>query len=157
MGLLKEKLEGDLKTAMRSKDAAAISALRLALSGIKNKEIEERGAGKLKAGDALDDAGVIRVLSTFAKQREESIEMFKKGGRDELVKKEQAELGVLLRYLPSQLNEAEVEKIVDEVIKEVGASGMKDMGAVMRAVMPKLAGQADGKLVNEIVRRKLSA
>lgn len=156
MGLLKEKLEGDLKAAMRSKDAAAISAIRLVLSGIKNKEIEERGAGKLQAGDALDDAGVIRVLSSFAKQREESIDMFKKGGREELVKKEQAELEILQRYLPSQLSEAEVEKIVGETIKEVGASGMKEMGQVMKAVMPKLAGQADGKLVNEIVRRMLS-
>lgn len=156
MGLLKEKLESDLKAAMRLKDAAAISAIRLVLSGIKNKEIEERGAGKLQAGDALDDAGVIRVLGTFAKQREESIEMFKKGGRDELVKKEQAELKILLRYLPSQLSEAEVEKIVGETIKEVGASAMKDMGMVMKAVMPKLAGQADGKLVNETVRRMLS-
>jgi len=157
MGTLKEKLVGDLKKAMLTKDNLTVSTIRLTLAGIKNREIEERGAGRLKAGENLDDAQVMKVISSLVKQREESIEMFKKGGRDELVKKEQAELEILLRYLPPQLSEAEIEKIANDTIKEVGASGIKDLGKVMKAIMPKLAGLADGKIVNEIVRRKLIA
>lgn len=154
---LKEKIEGDLKAAMKSKDMAAASALRMVIAAVHNKEIEERGAGKLKPGDALDDAGVLKVVSIFVKQRQESIEMFKKGGRDDLVKKETAEFNLISRYLPSQLSETEVEKIVEDAIRESGAAGPKDMGNVMKLVMPKIAGRADGKIVNEVVRRKLSA
>lgn len=157
MPSLKEKIEGDLKTAMKSKDTIALSALRMAISAIKNKEIEARGAGKLKAGDSLEEADVLKVLSTLAKQRQESIEMFKQGGRDDLQKKEASELKIIERYLPSQLSKADVEKIVESAIKEIGAANIKDMGKVMKAVMPKVAGQADGKLVNEIVRQKLTS
>ncbi len=153
---LKEKIEADLKVAMKSRDAVASSALRMVIAGVKNKEIEERGNGKLKAGDDLDDAGVLKVISTLAKQRQESIDMFKKGGRDDLVKKETTELALLERYLPSQMPEGEIEKIVVDAINQSGATGMKDIGAVMKLVMPKIAGCADGKLVNEIVRRKLT-
>ena len=153
---LKEKIESDVKTAMKSKDALAASALRMVIAAVKNKEIEDVSQGKLKLGESLDDAGVIKVISALAKQRQESIEMFKKGGRDDLVKKETAEHALLEKYLPSQMSESEVEKIVVEAIKESGAAGPKDMGNVMRLVMPKIAGRADGKLVNEIVRRKLT-
>lgn len=153
---LKEKIEADLKAAMKSKDQIASGALRMVVAAVKNKEIEERGNGKLKVGDDLDDAGVIKMISMLAKQRQESIDMFKKGGRDDLVKKEALELALLERYLPSQMSEADVEKIVSEAIKESGATGMKDIGAVMKLVMGKIAGRADGKLVNEIVRRKLT-
>lgn len=153
---LKQKIETDLRAAMKGKDMAAVSALRMVIAAVHNKEIEERGAGKLKPGDVLDDAGVAKVLSMIAKQRQESIEMFKKGGRDDLVKKETAELGLISRYLPSQLSEAEVEKLVEEAIRDSFAAGPKDMGNVMKIVMPKIAGRADGKIVNEIVRRKLT-
>ena len=156
MGQLKDKIEGDLKSAMKSKAAAQVSAIRLILSAVKNKEIEERGAGKLKAGDSLDDAGLAKLLATLVKQRQESIEMFKQGNREDLMKKEQAELEIIKQYLPAQLSENELEKIVAEAIKEAGASSIKEMGQVMKVVMPKVAGQADGKLVNEIVRKKLA-
>lgn len=153
---LKSRIESDLKAALKGKDALKASALRMVIAAVKNKEIEERGLKKIKPGDGLDDAGVIRIIAMLAKQRQESIEMFKKGGRDDLAKKEADELKMLEGYLPSQLTAAEVEKIVDEVVKESGAAGPKDMGNVMKLVMPKIAGRADGKLVNEIVRKKLT-
>jgi len=153
---LKERLENDLKTALKAKDTIAVGALRMVLAAVHNREIDERGLGKLKPGDILDDGGVVKILNTLAKQREESIEMFQKGGRDDLVKKETAELALLQRYLPSQLSDEKIEGIVDEAIKAAGATGPKDMGNVMKLVMPKVAGQADGKKVNEIVRQKLS-
>jgi len=154
---LKEKIEGDLKAAMKSKDMASANALRMIIAAVHNREIEERGLGKLKPGETLDDAGVAKIISMLAKQRQESIDMFKQGGRDDLVKKESAELALLGRYLPSQLSEGEIERIVEDAIKEAGAAGPKDMGGVMKLVMPKIAGRADGKLVNEVVRRKLTA
>lgn len=154
---LKEKIESDLKAAMKSKDLAAAAALRMVIAAVQYKEIEDRGLKKLELGKSLDDAGVIKVISTLAKQRQESIEMFKKGGRDDLVKKETAEFALISRYLPSALSEGEIEKIVEDSIRESNAAGPKDMGNVMKLVMGKIAGRADGKLVNEIVRRKLTA
>lgn len=156
MASLKEKIENDLKAAMKSKDMAALSALRLVISAIKNKEIEARGLGKIKAGDSLEDTDVLKVLSTLAKQRQESMEMFKQGGREDLLNKESAELKIIEKYLPAKLSKEQLEKIIDEAIKEAGATSAKDMGKVMKAVMPKVAGQADGKLINEIVRQKLT-
>jgi uncharacterized protein YqeY len=156
MASLKEKIENDLKAAMKSKNMAALSALRLVISAVKNKEIELRGAGKLKAGDSLEDADVLKVLSTLAKQRQESMEMFRQGGRKDLLDKESSELKIIETYLPAKLSKDQLEAIVDEAIKEVGAASAKDMGKVMKAVMPKVVGQADGKLINEIVRNKLT-
>lgn len=153
---LKNRIESDLKAAMKSKDALTTSALRMVVAAIQNKEIEERGMKKLKLDEDLDDAGVLKVISTLAKQRQESIEMFKKGGRDDLAKKETAELALLEKYLPSQMSGPEIEKIVEEAVKSSNAAGPADMGKVMKLVMPKVAGRADGKLVNEIVRKKLS-
>ncbi len=153
---LKEKIESDLKAAMKSKDIIAAGALRMIIAAVQNKEIEERSIKKLELGKSLDDAGVVKIISTLAKQRQESIEMFKKGGRDDLVKKETAELALISRYLPSALSEGEIEKIVEEAVRESGAAGPKDMGNVMKLVMPKIAGRADGKIVNEIVRKKLA-
>jgi len=153
---LKEKIESDLKAAMKLKDTVASGALRMVVAAVKNKEIDDVGIKKLKLGESLDDAGVLKVIQTLAKQRQESIDMFKKGGRDDLVQKETAELALLERYLPSRMPEGEIEKIVAEAISQSGAAGMKDIGNVMKLVMPKTAGRADGKLVNEIVRRKLA-
>jgi len=153
---LKEKIESDLKAAMKLKDTVASGALRMVVAAVKNKEIDDVGIKKLKLGESLDDAGVLKVIQTLAKQRQESIDMFKKGGRDDLVQKETAELALLERYLPSRMPEGEIEKIIAEAISQSGAAGMKDIGNVMKLVMPKTAGRADGKLVNEIVRRKLA-
>jgi hypothetical protein len=153
---LKNKIESDLRDAMKSRDQLRTSALRMVVAAIQNKEIEERGMKKLKQGENLDDTGVLKVISILAKQRQESIEMFKKGGRDDLVNKETAELALLEKYLPSQMSESEIEKIVEEAVRSSGAAGPKDMGNVMKIVMPQIAGRADGKIVNEIVRRKLT-
>lgn len=145
---LKSRLSSDSKAALKAHDRASVSALRLILAAIRNEE--------LKDGRQLDDAGVIGVLSTLAKQRRESIEAYAKGGREELKEREENELALIERYLPAPLSGQELERIVDEGIAQVGAQAPKDMGNVMREVMPRVAGRADGKVVSEIVRRKLS-
>ena len=145
---LKEKIENDLKEAMKAKESLKVSCLRLIKAAVKNKEIDVRGA--------LDDAQITSILSTLAKQRKESIEQFKKGGRDDLVKQEEAELAILNSYLPKQMSEKEIEEIIVKTIAEVGAKDIKEAGKVMKAVMPKVAGKADGKIVNAIVLKKLN-
>jgi uncharacterized protein YqeY len=145
---LKTKLENDLKVALKARDGASVSAIRMILAAIKNEE--------LKDGKTLDDAGTIKILSTLAKQRRESIEAFEKGGRDDLAQKEKKELELIKQYLPEALTEEELSQIIDAAIAEVNATSPKDMGAVMKIVVPKSQGRADGKLVSEIVRRKLS-
>ena len=145
---LKEKIENDLKEAMKAKESLKVSCLRLIKAAVKNKEIDVRGA--------LDEAQITSILSTLAKQRKESIEQFKKGGRDDLVKQEEAELAILNSYLPKQMSEKEIEEIIVKTIAEVGAKDIKEAGKVMKAVMPKVAGKADGKIVNAIVLKKLN-
>lgn len=145
---LKEKIENDLKEAMKAKESLKVSCLRLIKAAVKNKEIDVRGA--------LDDAQITSILSTLAKQRKESIEQFKKGGRDDLVKQEEAGLAILNSYLPKQMSEKEIEEIIVKTIAEVGAKDIKEAGKVMKAVMPKVAGKADGKIVNAIVLKKLN-
>src|SRR3989344_2636394 len=135
---LKEKIENDLKEAMKAKESLKVSCLRLIKAAVKNKEIDVRGA--------LDDAQITSIWSTLAKQRKESIEQFKKGGRDDLVKQEEAELAILNSYLPKQMSEKEIEEIIVKTIAEVGAKDIKEAGKVMKAVMPKVAGKADGKI-----------
>ncbi len=146
---LKEKIESDLKEAMKAKETVKVSCLRLVKASIKNKEIDVRGI--------LDDNQVIVILSTFAKQRKESIEQFKKGGRDDLVRQEESELAVIEGYLPKQLSEKELEEFVVRAIAATGAKDPKEVGKVMKAVMPKIAGRADGKRINAIVLKKLTA
>lgn len=145
---LKEKVEADLKVAMRAKDPVRLNTLRFVLSALKNKWIDLR--------DKFDDAAAAQVLSTLAKQRRESIEQFEKGGRQDLVAKEKAELAILEAYLPKSLSEAEVTNLVEAAVKESGATSAKDMGKVMKVLMPKVAGRADGKLVSQLVQKKLS-
>lgn len=147
MGLL-EKIREDMKSATKSRDLVALSALRMALSALKNREIELR--------KELDDAEVVRVISSLIKQRKESIELYEKGEREDLAEKERKEIEVLQKYLPPELSREELEKIVRETISEVGAASVKEMGKVMKAVMPKVAGRADGKVVSEMVRSILS-
>lgn len=145
---LKARINDDLKGAMKAKDALRVDCLRLILSTVKNREIEKRGE--------LDDAEVLKVLGTLAKQRAESIEMYRQGGRSDLVAKEEAELQIVQAYLPKALSEAELAALVAEAIAESGAAGPKDMGKVMKAIGPKVAGRADGKAVSEAVKEKLS-
>ncbi len=145
---LKERLNADLREALRSGDERRKSALRMALAALHNAEIQ--------AGRALDDEGVIAVLTKEVKQRRESIAEFRKGGRQDLVQREQSELAALMAYLPQQMSRQEIEEAARQVIAEVGASGPKDKGRVMSVVMGQLRGRADGREVNEVVTDLLS-
>ena len=150
MALLRDQVNADITAAMKARDAARLSALRMLKAAIMNKGIEK--------GHDLDDAEVLQVVSSLVKQRRDSIEQFEKGGRTDLVEKETGEIKVLEQYLPPAASAADIESAVAAAIAETGASSPKDMGKVMKAVMPMLAGKnADGKTVNEIVRRKLGA
>ncbi len=133
---------------MRAKEPVRLGALRMAKAALMNREVEK--------GRPLDDAESQQVMSSLIKQRRDSIEQFRKGGRDDLADKEAAEITALEPYLPPPLDAGALEHLIDDAIKETGASSAKDLGKVMKAVMPRLAGQTvDGKAVNEIVRRKL--
>jgi uncharacterized protein YqeY len=145
---IKNRIDEALKEAIRSRNEVAKNALRGLLTALKNKEKE------LKREP--NDAEVLQVISSQIKQRKESIEQFKSGGRDDLAEKEAQEIAVLEGFMPKPLTREELEAIIDECIRETGASTAKDMGKVMKAVMPKVAGRADGKLVNELVKAKLS-
>ena len=143
-----EKISADMVAAMRSKDQPRLMPLRMAKAALMNREVEK--------GRALDEAEGQQVVASLIKQRRDSVEQFTSGGRAELAARETAEIAVLEQYLPPPLDAAEVERAVDEAIRETGAAAAKDMGRVMKAVMPKLAGKgADGRTINEIVRRKL--
>lgn len=143
-----EKIAKDITTAMKEKAQARLDALRMIKSAFKNKEIDQ--------GRPLEDADAIKVLQTLLKQRREAAEQYAKGGRQELADKELAEAAIIESYLPKALSEGEIEQVVAEVIAETGATSIKDMGSVMKAVMGKLAGQTvDGKMVSGIVRKRL--
>jgi hypothetical protein len=147
---LNDKVAADITAAMKSKDAARLSALRMLKAAIMNKGVEK--------GRDLEDAEILQVVSSLVKQRRDSIEQFSKAGRTDLVEKETGEVAVLAAYLPPAASAAEIDEAVAAAIAETGANSPKDMGKVMKAVMPKLAGKnADGKVVNEAVRRKLGA
>jgi uncharacterized protein YqeY len=149
---LVERITQDLTAAMKSQDAPRTSALRMAKAALQNREIEKKSA--------LDDAEATRVLQTLVKQREDSIFQFRKANRPELVQKEEAELGVLRAYLPEEASEAEIEKAVEKAVAETGAASAKDIGKAMKAALAALqAGgkPADGKKVNDAVRRRLGA
>jgi uncharacterized protein YqeY len=150
MTLLRDKVNADMTAAMKAKDAPRLSALRMLKAAIMNKGVEK--------GHDLDDGEVLQVVSSLVKQRRDSIEQFAKAGRTDLVDKETGEIAVLEHYLPPAASAADIEAAVTEAIAATGAASPKDMGKVMKAVMPMLAGKnADGKVVNEIVRRKLGA
>jgi uncharacterized protein YqeY len=136
-----------MKTAMKAQDSLRLSAIRMARTAIKNAEIEARGA--------LDDAGVIRVLSTLVKQRRESAEAYR-ATRPELAAKEEQELAVLQEFLPMQMSEAEIRTIIEAAVQQAGAAGPRDMGAVMKLVTPQTTGRADGRLVSELVKARLA-
>lgn len=144
---LKDGLKQSLITAAKAKDQVWLDTIRAIQSAIRYKEIDKRGE--------LTDPEILGVIGTLCKQRRESIDQFRKGGREDLVRKETRELGILEKFLPAQLSRDEIEKTVRAVIAETGASGPSAMGAVMKEAMKRLAGQADGKTVNEIVRSLL--
>ncbi|MCK4728911.1 MAG: GatB/YqeY domain-containing protein [Desulfobacterales bacterium] len=144
---LQEMIQNQLIVATKKKDAVHVGTLRMLRAAIKNREVE------LQAG--LDDQEILRLIRTQIKQRKEAIHQFKKGGRDDLVNKEERELSVLMSYLPEQHSPEAINDIVTGVIQELGAKDLKDMGRVMKTVMGQLAGSADGSLVNEIVRKHL--
>jgi hypothetical protein len=141
--LLREKLESDLKSAMKARDAIRVSVVRLARGEIRNTEIEK--------GTVLTEDEILQVLGRESKKRRESIEQFKKAGRTDLVDKETAELEILSEYLPEQFDEAKVTGIAQEVILELHAKSKADKGRVMSAMMPRVRGRADGKLVSQVV------
>jgi uncharacterized protein YqeY len=144
---LKEKLSTDCKQALKDGEKLKVSTLRLILSEIRNAEIAKRGD--------LDDDELLSVVSREARKRKESIEEFAKGGRQDLVDKEKYELEVIESYMPEQLSEEEVRRLIEMTIQEVGAASASDVGKVMGRLMPLLKGKADGKKVNQIVREML--
>src|ERR1044072_6004111 len=148
--LLRDKVNAEIAAAMKSKDSARLSALRMLKAAIMNKGIE-------KSHD-LDDGEVLQVVSSLVKQRRDSIEQFSKAGRHDLVDKETGEIRILEESLPPAASAADIDAAIAEAIAETGVTSVKDMGKVMKAVMPRLAGKnADGRAVNEAVRRKLGA
>lgn len=146
---LNDKIIGDLTTAMKAKDADRLSVLRMVKANLMNRQIEK--------GEKLTDEEITKALQTLVKQRRDSVEQYEKAGRSELADKEKSEIAVLEDYLPQAASKEEIEKVVAEAISETGASSIKEMGAVMKAAQAKLAGKnADGKLVSETVKAKLS-
>jgi len=145
---LKKKLQSDLRGSIRQKDEVRKRTLRLALAAITNAEVAQRRE--------LDDPSVLAVLAKEVRQRQESIEEYRKGGREDLVAQEEADLAVLQTYLPQQLSREEIVTRAKAIIEELGATGMGQMGPVMKSLMQELRGQADGKLVNQVVRELLS-
>jgi len=147
---LKDQIIADMIAAMKAKDAERTSTLRMIKAAITNREKD--------GGAEITDEDVLKLLRTQVKQRRDSVEQFEKGGRQELADKEKAEIVIIEAYLPQAASQDEIEQAVAAAISETGASSMKDMGAVMKATMAKLAGKnADGKMVSEAVKAKLSA
>ena len=146
---LRERLDADLKQALRGGERVRLETIRGVRGAIRNREIEI-------GGGALDDDGILRVIRGLVKQREEAIASYRSGGRADLVAKEEAERAVLAAYLPQGPDAAEVERVVRAVIAEVGATGPRDLGRVMRPALERLGPLADGKAVNEVARRLLS-
>jgi len=145
---LKEQLDADLKSSMREKDTVKLSVVRMLKSAIKYREIE--------AMKPLDDAGVLQVISGEIKRHKDSIEQYRAGNRQDLVDKEEAELAILQAWLPAQLSAGELAALVEAAVVKTGAVGPREMGAVMKALLPDVQGKADGRLVSELVKARLS-
>ena len=145
--MLRDKVADDMRDAMKSRESARVATLRMLMAAVKNAEVEKR--------HELSDDEVLEVVTRESKRRRESIEAFGKGGRDDLVAKESAELAVLESYLPERMSDEELAALVDATISETGASSPKQMGDVMKALMPKLKGRADGSKVSALVRSRL--
>ena len=145
---LEERLVEEMKQAMKSNDKLRLSTIRMIRSSLKNKEIELR--------KKLEDEDIVKVIQVMVRKGEESVEQFQAGGRMDLVEKETKEIEILKSFLPQPLSQEEILKIVDETIRETQASSLKDIGKVMKSVMPKIGGKADGKLINQLVKERLS-
>jgi uncharacterized protein YqeY len=149
MSQLKERLQADLKTAMKEKDTFKRDVVRFVMSAIKQIEVDER--------KELSDADIEAILVKQIKQRNDAIEQFRAGGREDLVEKNEKELEILRSYLPEPMSDDKVREILKEIIAETGASGMKDMGKVMGAAKAKIGSRAEGKTINQIAKELLNA
>jgi uncharacterized protein YqeY len=147
---LRERLDADLKAAMKAKDELKLSVVRMLKSAVKYREVEGEKAV------TLDEAGILQVVATEIKRRRDSVEQYRAGGREDLARKEEAEIAILQGWLPAQLSEAELGAKVDEVVARLGAKGPKDMGAVMKALLQEVQGRAEGKAVSDLVKQRLA-
>jgi uncharacterized protein len=154
--MLKQRIREDLNSAVKQNDEVKRSTLRLLLAAISNREIDKKYKEKIEGEAELTEEEVLEAISSEAKKRKEAAFEFNKGGRKELADKELRELEVLQDYLPAQLPEKEVRKLVEAAVKKTGASSLKDIGKVMAELMPKVKGRADGGLVSKIVKELLS-
>ncbi len=145
---LEERLVDEMKQAMKAHDRLRLSTIRMIRTAVKNKEIEQR--------KKLDEDVILKVIQGMVKKGEESIEQFKLGARLDLVEKETKEIEILKSYLPKPLGQEEILRIIDQTIEETQASSLKDLGKVMKSVMPKLGGKAEGALINQLVKERLS-
>jgi hypothetical protein len=145
---LEERLVEEMKQAMKSNDKLRLSTIRMIRSGLKNKEIELR--------KKLEDEDIVKVIQVMVRKGEEAVEQFQAGGRMDLVEKEKREIEILKSFLPQPLDQGEILKIIDQSIQETRASSPKDIGKVMKSVIPKIGGKADGKLINQLVKERLS-
>jgi len=151
--MFREQLPEALKAALKDKDERAVSTLRLIMAALKDRDIAARSKGNM---DGIPEDEILQMLQTMAKQRRESISMYEKGGRLELAEQEGEEIAIIQRFLPEQLNEAATEAAVDKTIVDIGAGGLKDMGAVMGALRENYAGQMDFGKASAIVKARLS-
>jgi uncharacterized protein YqeY len=145
---LEERLVEEMKQAMKSSDKLRLSTIRMVRSALKNKEIDLR--------KKLEDEDIVKVIQVMVRKGEDSVEQFQAGGRVDLVEKEKAEIEILKSFLPQPLSQEEILKIIDQSIQETQASSLKDIGKVMKSVMPRIGGKADGKLINQLVKERLS-
>ncbi len=146
---LKDRIQEDVKHALRGKDRQRLGVLRLIMAAVKQREVDER--------ISLDDDGIVLVLDKMSKQRQDSLDQYTKAGRDDLAAQERFELDVLATYLPEPLGEAELSALIDEALADTGAASMRDMGAVMSRLRPHVQGRADMKQVSTVVRNRLGA
>ena len=160
---LKEKIQSDIKEAMKTRENEKVGVLRMLQSEIKNAEIAKRtklsksnGADDIEQKSQLSDEEIIEVISRETKKRKDAIELYEKGGRKELAEKEKKEAEILSAYMPEQMSEEEIKKLVETTIKETGASNIKEMGKVMGALKLEIKGKADGAMVSRIVKELLS-
>lgn len=149
MPTLKDRIQEDMKNAMRAKEKARLTTIRLILAAVKQKEIDDQ--------ISLDDSQVLAVLEKMVKQRRDSIKQFENAGRNELADKEKEEIAVLQNYLPEQMDSAELEAVISETIASVGASGPQDIGKVMAALKPRIQGRADMGQTSQLVKSKLTS
>ncbi len=144
---IQETLIHDMKSSMKSGDKVTLETIRMLRAQIKNESLKKR--------QEISDDDVIKVLAREAKKRQESLDLFRKGGRDDLAEKEAHELKIIDSYLPKKLSQEELEKIIDQAIREANGESLRDMGKVMQIVMPQVTGRADGKAIQELVKKKL--